>query len=465
VTARRLTRADAGVRAPAPIRIVHLGLGRFFRAHQAYYTDLTPDAANWGIAAFTGRHARLAHELADQDGAYTLVTRDAHDDRFAVVGSIARAHPASDHEQWLSYFASADLACVTITVTENGYLSQASGGLDHRAEHLAADIDALRGGLRNSVQTMPARMVAGLAARRAGDGGPLTVLPCDNLPGNGVVARQVILETAALIDAALADWIEETVSFASSMVDRITPPTTPADIDLVEAATGRRDACPVVTEPFTEWVIAGEFRAGRPAWDQVGVILTDDVEPHEQRKLWLLNGAHSLLAYTGLARGHRTVAGAVADPVCADWMHRWWDEAVPLLAGSGIDLLAYCDQLTGRFANPRIGYPLAQVAADGSAKLPVRILPLVRRERAVGRLPAAALTTIAAWIANVQREDGAVADPCRPALARIVAGPEPDVVPRILELIAADLVDDAAVVEWLRNTVPGWRAATPTGPQ
>jgi fructuronate reductase len=465
VTGRRLTRSAAGLRPSAPIRIVHLGLGQFFRAHQAFYTDRAPDAAEWGIAAFGGRSARLAHLLGEQDGAYTLVTRDADDDRCALVGSVARAHPASDHEQWLSYFASAELACVTITVTEHSYLSRPAGGLDRSAEHVQSDIAALRADVRNQVRTVPARLVAGLAARRTAGVAPLTVLPCDNLPGNGEVVRQVVVEMAALIDAALAGWIEETTSFASSMVDRITPPTTPADIELVEVATGWRDECPVVTEPFSEWVIAGEFPAGRPSWDHVGVTLTDDIGPHEQRKLWLLNGAHSLLAYTGLSRGHRTVAEAVADPVCADWMHRWWREAIPYLAESGVDLLAYCDQLTTRFANPRIGYPLAQVAADGSAKLPARILALVRRERSVGRLPAAALTTIAAWIAHVQHEGAAVADPRQAALARIVAGPDRDVVARILDLIAPDLAEDDAVVGWLGPAVAAWQEPTPTGGQ
>ncbi len=179
--------------------------------------------------------------------------------------------------------------------------------------------------------TAPAKLVAGLDARRRAGGGPIAIVSCDNLPANGAATREVVIEFAELIDPGLAQWITEAVSFPNSMVDRITPRPDAELSALVKAATGADDDCPVVTEPFSEWVISGAFPAGRPQWDQAGVTFTDDIEPHERRKLLLLNGAHSLLAYSGLARGHATVSEAIADPTCRAQVESWWDEARPFV--------------------------------------------------------------------------------------------------------------------------------------
>ena len=178
-----------------------------------------------------------------------------------------------------------------------------------------------------TVHTAPARLAAGCAARRRADAGPLTLVPCDNLPGNGAVAARVVRDLAELVDPALADWIDRSVSCVTTVVDRITPRTTPDDRRAVAEATGVDDCCPVGTEPFHEWVLSGAFPAGRPQWDKAGATLADDIDPYEDRKLWLLNGAHSLLAYAGSARGHQTVAEAVADDTCREWMQQWWTEA------------------------------------------------------------------------------------------------------------------------------------------
>ena len=174
---------------------------------------------------------------------------------------------------------------------------------------------------------------------------------------------------------------------ATTMVDRITPRITPDDLRTVERATGAEDHAPVVTEPFSEWVIAGEFPGGRPRWDAAGATLTADAAPFERRKLWLLNGGHSLLAYAGSLRGHATVAEAMADATCRAWLEGWWDEAAAHL---DLDAGDYRAALLERFENPRIQHRLAQIAADGSQKLPVRVLPVLRAERAAGRLPEAA---------------------------------------------------------------------------
>src|SRR5512142_914968 len=180
-TTAELSRTGGHGRAAGPVRLVHLGLGNFFRAHQAWYTDRAPDAAEWGIAGFTGRSRRLADDLTAQEGLYTLVTRARDGDRFAVLGSLSRAHPAADHESWLGYFRSPEIRVVTVTVTEAGYLRDADGGLDRDRPEVRADIEALRRDLTAVTHTAPARLLAGLAARRAADAGPPAPAPCATL--------------------------------------------------------------------------------------------------------------------------------------------------------------------------------------------------------------------------------------------------------------------------------------------
>jgi len=267
------------------------------------------------------------------------------------------------------------------------------------------------------------------------------VVSCDNLPGNGAVTERVVTELAEAADPALAAWIREQVSFVATMVDRITPRTTDDDLRAVAEQTGWADAVPVVTEPFTEWVLSGAFPAGRPAWDAAGARFVDDVHPHETRKLLLLNGGHSLLAYAGSARGHDTIAEAVTDPVCRRWLDQWWDEAsrhVPLPAE---DLVAYRAALLDRFANPRIRHTLAQIAADGSQKVPIRVLPVVRAERAAGRMPPGAVRILAAWIDHL-RGIGAPMNDAGAGPYRDRAGSARDVI----ALLAPDLADDEALI-------------------
>jgi fructuronate reductase len=397
--------------SPAPpVRIVHLGLGSFFRAHQAWYTAHAPDAQEWGIAAFTGRRPDLADALAPQEGLYTLVTRDRDGDRFEVVPSLSRVHPASDTGAWLATVADPQVVVVTLTVTEAGYRRGPDGGLDLDRDDVQADLAALRDDRTAPVSTVPARLVAGLAARRAAGAGPLAVVPCDNLPDNGAVAARVVGDLAARLDAGLARWIEEHVSFVTTMVDRITPEPTADDADTVLAQTGVEDRAPVVTEPFAEWVLSGTFPGGRPRWEDAGATVTDDLGPYEQRKLWLLNGAHSLLAYAGSARGHGTVAEAIADPACRREVEQWWSEASEHLPQPPDELTAYRQALLDRFDNPRMRHRLDQIAADGSQKLPVRVVPVLLRTRAAGRPFPGAARVLAAWVLHLRGSGATVKD-------------------------------------------------------
>ena len=441
-----LSRAAGHGRPAPPVRLVHLGLGNFFRAHQAWYTERAPDAGEWGIGAFAGRGSGLAQTLEAQDGLYTLVTRAAAGDRFDVIGSVSRAHAAADHEAWLSYFASKQVRAVTVTITEAGYLRGADGGLDRSHDDVQADVATLRRDPSARVRTAPARLVAGLVARRRADAGPLTLVPCDNLPDNGAVAARVVTDLAAMVDPGLAEWSAGSLSTVTTMVDRITPRTTPEDTVTVCEGTGLRDEAPVVTEPFREWVLSGPFLAGCPRWEDAGAIFTEDIIPFEHRKLWLLNGGHSLLAYAGAIRGHDTVADAVADDTLRGWLELWWTEASRYLSQPENELAAYRTALLDRFANPRIRYPLAQVATDGSQKLPVRILPTLRRERAAGRTPRGATLILGAWVVHLRGTGGPVADVRAAEIVPLAAGPLPDAVRHMVTYLDPALGEDAAVV-------------------
>jgi fructuronate reductase len=443
-------------KAPAPpVRLVHLGLGNFFRAHQAWYTDRTPDAADWGIAAFTGRSARLAEAMTVQDCLYTLITRAADGDRFDLIGSVARAHAAADHGAWLRYLACPEVAAVTCTVTEAGYLLKAGGGLDAEHPGIQGDIAALRHDLRTPVVTAPGRLLGGLAARRALDAGPVTLVSCDNLPHNGAVVSQAIRDLARLVDPTLLEWLQTSVSCVTTMVDRITPRTTAADEQAVAERTGIDDRAPVVTEPFSEWVLSGDFIGGRPRWEDAGATFTADISPFEQRKLFLLNGGHSLLAYASAIRGATTVADAVSDATSRAWLKAWWVEASPHLALPAADVAAYCEALLERFANPRMHHRLEQIAADGSQKLPVRILPALRAERAAGRMPEGATRILAAWVLHLRGLGVPVADVHAETLGSLAAGRLPEAAQRVLRWLDPEVgADDevvAAVVEQARE--------------
>ncbi|MET0425346.1 MAG: mannitol dehydrogenase family protein [Actinoplanes sp.] len=375
-----------------PVRIVHLGFGNFFRAHAAWYTEHASDHDDWGIAAFTGRSTSTP-----PPSVYTLLVRGPDGSRPEVISSVSAVHPADDLVALRGYFASAELAIVTLTVTEAGYRRSSSGDLDASSPDVAGDIAALRADpLAGSVTTTPGRLVAGLLARRAADAGGLAIVPNDNVPDNGEMVARVVGQLAASVDPALPEWIAAHVSFVTTMVDRITPRTTAADRE--EA----HDPWTVPTEPFSEWVLAGEFPGGRPDWDARFV---DDVRPFEQRKLWLLNGSHSLMAYAGSIRGHETVADAIADPVVRDWVEEWWDAAAPHLPLPADEIAAYRQALLLRYANRTIRHRLAQIAADGSQKIPIRAVPVL----AYGANPGAT-RLVAAWIAHLRGHGAPVSD-------------------------------------------------------
>jgi fructuronate reductase len=437
----------------AAVRIVHLGLGAFHRAHQAWFTEQVDHDAQWGIAAFTGRNPAAANGIAPQDGLFHVVERSGAGDTATLVSSIVEAHDGADLARFVELMAAPTTAIVTITVTEAGYRLDANGSPDSADPMVAADLTALQA-VRAAdpheipeVHTTLGRLVYGLHARRAAEAGPIAIVPCDNMPDNGDVVRAALLNLAASVDPLLAGWIHDTVSFVSTSVDRITPKTTPADIDTVESLTGWHDNAVVVTEPFTDWVLSGQFPAGRPAWQEAGARFVDEIGPFESRKLWLLNGAHSLLAYTARQRGHETVAAAINDPGCLAAVNDYWDEAVRHLPTT-VDLALddYRAALLERFRNPRIEHRLAQIANDGVAKLRIRILPVLQAERDQGRTGTAALQAITGWIGQVLPGGilaaGVITDPAEGEIRAAAALPRDEAIAALLRLIDPTLAAD-----------------------
>ncbi|KHL05351.1 oxidoreductase [Sinomonas humi] len=415
-----------------PVRIVHLGLGAFHRSHQAWFTARAHDASEWGIASFTGRRPDAALALAPQDGLFTLVERSAEGDSFEVVGSIAEAVDGADTARLEELLAAPATAVVTLTVTEKVYDDGSP--------------DAPLG-----------RLVRGLAARRAAGGGPIAVVSCDNLADNRTAARGAVVRIAEDLDAesdegGLAGWVRENVSFVGTSVDRITPRTTPEDVAEVAERCGYRDASPVVAEPFASWILSGDFPAGRPAWQDAGAQFVADLEPFENRKLWLLNGAHTMLAYSGRLRDHETVADALEDPVCRRAVAEFWDEAARHLTQPGLDVPAYRAALLERFANPRIAHYLAQIAQDGSLKLRLRCVPVLQAERAAGRSGLGAARMIAAWIDWVSEAEQ-ISDPLVGAIQEALGRSGRERTEALIRLVDADLAADAAVVDLIHGLV------------
>ncbi|MDO5678182.1 MAG: mannitol dehydrogenase family protein [Propionibacteriaceae bacterium] len=449
-----LNRAAFG-RPAAPVRMVHLGLGNFTRAHQAWYTEHASDADQWGIAAFTGRRPTMSDLLTPQDGLYTLITQGADGDTFEVISSVVAVHPASDFAALVGYLASPELAVVTSTVTEAGYYRLPDGSLDMNNEAVAADLAALKGLVDGGsvtadaiaaleISTPPARILAGLLARRAAGSGAMTVLPCDNLPDNGSAFGQVVRDAAQAVDPSLVGWMDENVAWATCMVDRITPATTDVEVALVEKTQGYTDASPVPTEPFSEWVISGEFPAGRPDWEAAGAQLVDDVEPYEQRKLWMLNGSHSLMAYAGPILGCETVAEGIAHPLLREWVTAWWNEAGP---GLHVPWEEYAQALLDRYENPNIRHLLAQIAADGSLKLPVRTAPTLRAWRGRGEMPVGAVKAVAAWLLHLRGLGAPVKDVQADVVLALGAGELAEAAAKVVGFVAPDLAEDQELID------------------
>jgi mannitol 2-dehydrogenase len=363
--------------------IVHFGVGGFHRAHQAMYLDqlmnsgLALDWAICGVGVLPG-DARMKRVMDGQDCLYTLVVKNPDGTREGrVVGSIIEYLFAPDEpEAVIEKMASGEIRIVSLTVTEGGY----------NFHHVTGEFDAENPDVLHDLQPGAAPRTAfglvteALSRRRERGLAPFTIMSCDNIQGNGDVARKMFTSYAKLKDAALGAWIEENVPFPNSMVDRITPVTTDEDRQAVAAEFGVDDGWPVVCEPFEQWVLEDHFNLGRPPFEKAGVQLVEDVEPYELMKLRLLNASHQGMCYFGYLAGYRYAHEVAQDPLFARFLLGYMDEeATPTLQPvPGIDLDTYKRTLIERFSNEHVRDTLARLCAESSDRIPKWLLPVVR---------------------------------------------------------------------------------------
>ncbi|HWU64313.1 MAG TPA: mannitol dehydrogenase family protein [Ensifer sp.] len=377
--------------------ILHLGPGAFFRAHLAVYTDDVLGKDNrWGIEAVSLRSTDVVDHLNEQNGLYTMLTRDTAGTTARVIGSIVKARAAvRDPAGLLARLADPAIRIVSLTVTEKAYgLDPRTGGLDLAHPDIAADL---------ANPTHPrgviGYIVAGLAARRAQGLSPFTPLSCDNLPGNGTVLKRLTLEFAERVDPALRRWIEESVHFPSTMVDRITPASTGETYADAERLTGHSDLAVIETEPFSQWVIEDHFADGRPAWEEAGALMVSDVSAYEKMKLRMLNGAHSLLAYLGFIGGHEFIRDTMQDAALKALAERHMKAAARTLEPlAGIDFDDYARALIARFENRAIAHRTYQIAMDGTQKLPQRLIQPAVEALARGEDAETFAIAVAGWM-------------------------------------------------------------------
>lgn len=417
------------------IGIVHLGIGNFHRAHEAVYTEEAMLAAggDWAICGVTLQGDVTKRDaLMAQDGLYSVVERGPQGVKTIVVRSLREVLALPyDRARLFDLLAAPDVRIVSLTVTEKGYCRDTRTG----------DVDLDHPGVAHDLKhpgepgTVPGILVAALRTRRDAGIAPFTVLSCDNLSHNGAALRQVVCSYARALDAALAAWIEHQVAFPSTMVDRIVPATTDTDRDAAAEALGLPDEVPVPCEPFRQWVIEDRFPAGRPAWERAGAQLVNDVMPFELAKLRMLNGTHSTLAYLSMLAGFTTIDEAITFAPLHTLIHSMMThEIAPTLSvPPSFDLMSYRDALLERYANPALKHRCAQIATDGSQKIPPRLLATIATRLERGQPIVRLALGVGAWFVFLRgrADDGtpfAISDPLASRLTTLAtnAGDAPE---------------------------------------
>ena len=384
-----LPRLGTDVRQPAYARpdlrpgILHFGVGNFHRAHQAVYLD---DLFNLGLdhdwaivgAGVRPNDAELRTKLEQQDWLTTVVERDATSQSSRVIGSMVDYVEPGDVETLMAWLVSPAIRIVSLTITEGGYFLDASGKFDPTHPEIVRDVASM-----DAPHTVFGLILAGLAARRAADIEPFTVMSCDNIPGNGHVTRDAVAGLADLVDPLLAEWVRTHVAFPNGMVDRITPATSEHERALVAGRYGIGDTCPVACETFRQWVVEDVFPQGRPALERVGVTFVSDVAPFELMKIRILNGGHAAIAYPAGLMDIEYVHEAMQNELVSGFLARLEQtEILPTIPPvPDTDLSAYLTQVEERFANPTVGDTVRRLCLDGSNRQPKFILPLYFNSR------------------------------------------------------------------------------------
>jgi fructuronate reductase len=389
-------------RAAQGTGIVHFGIGAFHRAHMAVYTDDAMNAgeADWRILGVSLRSTSVAEKMNPQDGLYTVTERSASGSNIRLIGAVKGVVVAhEDPAAVVAALAAPSTHIVSFTITEKGYGRALDGSLDLNLNKEVSVYTYLMSGIRR-------RMNAGLPG--------FTLLSCDNLANNGTQLERLMTEYLTHNAPDLVDWFTANCTCPSTMVDRIVPATTDADRGEIESQLDCiRDEAAVITEPFNQWVIEDKFAGLRPAWEKHGAQITSDVHAYETAKLRMLNGAHSALAYAGLRRAYEFVHQAIGDPELASLIDTLLcdEAATSLTPAGGQDLSDYADALVERFKNPALNHRLAQIAMDGSQKIPQRWLETLAFHQKDNRRCPAILSGIAAWICHIRGDNGRVDDP------------------------------------------------------
>lgn len=399
-----------------------MSVGGFHRSHQAVYMDdyLNQNAENWMIAGVGLLPQDDAHvkALASQDSLYSVLERSPSKDNVRIVGSIKNMlHAPADPSKVIAQIASPDIKIVSLTITEKGYCYNEQRDLDLNHPLIQKDLSSPA----NPVTAL-SYLTQGLIARKAANAGPVTVMCCDNLPGNGHLTKHILLQFANEINKDIAKWIEDNVSFPNAMVDRITPVTTDEVRAILQDKFGVTDQWPVVCEGFIQWVLEDDFRAGRPALESVGVQIVKDVDPYEKMKVRLLNGSHSALSYTSYLLGHRDVDKAMADPLVSKFVRNYMDDITPSVPSvPGIDLTEYKGVLIERFSNPSIRDQVQRLAEDGSQKIRNATVPPLEYALQNGKSYDGIAFALAGWWrylagADEQNKEIEIKDPLRDKL-------------------------------------------------
>jgi mannitol 2-dehydrogenase len=406
--------------------MVHIGLGNFHRAHQAWYLHRLMEqglAHDWAIVGAGVRAGDEAQRerLAAQDFLTTLIELDPARTTAEVTGAMIDFVPVTDgNAPLVARMSEADIRIVALTVTEGGYfIDPATKGFD------ATHPDIIHDAANPEVpKTAFGAMIAALKSRRDAGIGPFTCMCCDNLQGNGAILRQTVVSLARMSDPALADWIDTNCTFPNAMVDCIVPATGPNELALVRGL-GIEDDAPVSHENFRQWVIEDDFCAGRPDWDKVGATFTDDVHGYEAMKIRVLNGGHQIIANAGEVLSIETIAGCMAHPkIAALYEKVARSEILPHLTPvPDMEPDAYLSKVKERFANPRIVDTTRRVAFDGASRHPGFVIPSIRDGIAAGT-PVVGLALVEAIWARMcagTREDGSVIEPNDPFWGELMA--------------------------------------------
>jgi mannitol 2-dehydrogenase len=439
--------------------VVHIGVGGFHRAHQAMYFDELARrglATGWGITGVGLHHADVGHALWPQDCLYTLVERGQDAARARVIGVMTEfLHAPTRSNDVLDALSDARTRLVTLTVTGDAYNIDADGQFDSTHPDVAGDLEA-----PTAPRTVYGYIVEALDRRRRACRAPFTVLSCDNVPHNGQAARTMVLSFARLRDPSLADWIERHVSFPSSVVDRITPTTTASDRDRIATEFGVADRWPVITEPFSQWVVEDDFCNGRPPLEVAGVQFVRDVTGYELTKKRLLNGSHCALGYLGTLAGHATAADVMSDDVLNGFVSGFLDEVSPLLPTlHGLDLDDHKSTVMTRLSNPSMSDQLDRLCRRGSTKMPSYLVPTVIEAVESGRPHRLLTLALAGWFRYLRGLDDhgrriVVEDARADELTSLARAGGTDPRPLLCQRdLFGDLVDHEEFVELLTETL------------